>query len=68
MEGKVITAAVVSSGIDMALTLAAHEAGEAEARALQLVIEYDPEPPFDTGSLEKADVDTRRRATEYLMH
>ena len=51
----------------MALTLAAYDAGEAEARVLQFVIEYDPEPPFDSGSLEKADVHTRRRATEYLM-
>jgi putative intracellular protease/amidase len=42
VEGKVITAGGVSAGIDMALTLAAREAGEDEARALQLVIEYDP--------------------------
>ena len=46
IEGKVITAAGVSAGIDMALHLAAMEAGEDEARALQLVIEYDPDPPF----------------------
>jgi transcriptional regulator GlxA family with amidase domain len=67
IEGDVITAAGVSSGIDMALTLAAREAGEADARALQLVIEYDPEPPFDTGAPEKADEATRRRATEILL-
>jgi putative intracellular protease/amidase len=53
-QGKVITAAGVSSGIDMALVLAAHIAGEAHARAIQLAIEYDPEPPFDSGSIEKA--------------
>jgi cyclohexyl-isocyanide hydratase len=47
--------------------LAAMEAGEDEARALQLVIEYDPDPPFDSGSLEKADADTRRRATEHMV-
>ena len=53
-QGKVITAAGVSSGIDMALTLAARIAGEDMARAIQLAIEYDPEPPFDSGSTEKA--------------
>jgi transcriptional regulator GlxA family with amidase domain len=64
VEGKVITAAGVSAGIDMALTLAAREAGEADARAIQLLIEYDPEPPFDSGSLAKTDSDTKRRAEE----
>jgi putative intracellular protease/amidase len=53
-QGKVITAAGVSSGIDMALTLAAHISGEDIARAIQLAIEYDPEPPFDSGSTAKA--------------
>jgi putative intracellular protease/amidase len=53
-QGKVITAAGVSSGIDMALTLAAHIAGEEIAQAIQLFIEYDPEPPFDSGSTAKA--------------
>lgn len=53
-QGKVITAAGVSSGIDMALTLAARIAGEEVAQAIQLAIEYDPEPPFDSGSVDKA--------------
>jgi putative intracellular protease/amidase len=53
-QGKVITAAGVSSGIDMALTLAARIAGDDVAQAIQLGIEYDPEPPFDTGSPAKA--------------
>jgi transcriptional regulator GlxA family with amidase domain len=53
-QGKVITSAGVSSGIDMALTLAARIAGNAVAQAIQLRIEYDPEPPFDTGSIAKA--------------
>jgi transcriptional regulator GlxA family with amidase domain len=53
-EGKVITAAGVSAGIDMALTLAAEIAGEDVAKAIQLVIEYDPQPPFDAGSAAKA--------------
>jgi transcriptional regulator GlxA family with amidase domain len=53
-SGKVITAAGVSAGIDMALTLAAKIAGPHVAEALQLGIEYDPEPPFNRGSPEKA--------------
>ena len=53
-QGKVITAAGVSSGIDMALVLAAHVAGDDVAKAIQLGIEYDPEPPFDSGSPTKA--------------
>jgi putative intracellular protease/amidase len=54
-QGKVITAAGVSSGIDMALTLAALVIGEEGAKAIQLAIEYDPQPPFDAGSVEKSD-------------
>jgi transcriptional regulator GlxA family with amidase domain len=53
-QGKVITAAGVSSGIDMALTLAARIGGEELAQAIQLAIEYDPQPPFDSGSTSKA--------------
>jgi len=49
----------------MALTLAPREAGEDEARALPLVIEYDPQP-YDSGSLEKAEPETKQRATELL--
>jgi transcriptional regulator GlxA family with amidase domain len=49
-QGKVITAAGVSAGIDMALTLAARLAGEDEAKGIQLGIEYDPDPPFASGS------------------
>jgi transcriptional regulator GlxA family with amidase domain len=53
-QGKVVTAAGVSSGIDMALVLAAHVAGDEIAQAIQLGIEYDPDPPFDSGTPEKA--------------
>jgi transcriptional regulator GlxA family with amidase domain len=56
-QGKVITAAGVSSGIDMALTLAARIAGDDVAKAIQLGIEYDPEPPFESGSVAKAHPD-----------
>lgn len=53
-RGKVITGAGVSAGIDLALTLAARIHGDDLARALQLGVEYDPQPPFDTGAPEKA--------------
>ena len=53
-QGKVITAAGVSSGIDIALVLAARLAGDEVAQAIQLSIEYDPEPPFASGSADKA--------------
>jgi putative intracellular protease/amidase len=53
-QGKVVTAAGVSAGIDMALVLAARIAGPGVAQAIQLGIEYDPQPPFDAGSPDKA--------------
>jgi transcriptional regulator GlxA family with amidase domain len=53
-DGKLVTAAGVSAGIDMALMLAARVAGDAVAQAIQLGIEYDPQPPFDAGSPHKA--------------
>jgi len=53
-QGKIITAAGVSAGIDMALGLVALECGEEQAKMIQLTIEYDPQPPFDAGSVEKA--------------
>lgn len=53
-DGNVVTGAGVSAGIDMALTLAAAIAGDDTAKALQLGIEYDPNPPFDCGSPDKA--------------
>jgi putative intracellular protease/amidase len=55
VQGKVVTAAGVSSGIDMALWLAAQIAGDDFAKGIQLGIEYDPQPPFDSGSVAKAD-------------
>lgn len=57
VDGRVVTAAGVSAGIDMALTLAAQIAGDDIAKAIQLGIEYDPDPPFDAGSPEKAGPD-----------
>jgi len=54
IDGKYATSAGVSAGIDLALRLAAEIAGERVAQAIQLGIEYDPQPPFDAGSPEKA--------------
>lgn len=51
---KVVTAAGVSAGIDMALWLAGQLQGDDVAKAIQLSIEYDPQPPFDTGAPDKA--------------
>jgi transcriptional regulator GlxA family with amidase domain len=53
-QGKVVTAAGVSSGIDMALTLVARMTSDVVAQAIQLSVEYDPQPPFDAGAPEKA--------------
>ena len=53
-QGKVVTAAGVSSGIDMALALVARLTNVDIAQAIQLSIEYDPQPPFDAGSPSKA--------------
>ena len=53
-RGKMITAAGVSAGIDMALTLLAHLHGDEVAQCVQLAIEYDPQPPFDAGAPSKA--------------
>ncbi|HEY9331031.1 MAG TPA: DJ-1/PfpI family protein [Streptomyces sp.] len=53
-DGKYVTAAGVSSGIDMGLTLLGRIAGDEHAQAVQLLAEYDPQPPYDAGSPEKA--------------
>jgi transcriptional regulator GlxA family with amidase domain len=52
--GRIVTGAGVSAGIDMALALAARLCGEQVAMAIQLGIEYDPQPPFDCGSPRSA--------------
>jgi putative intracellular protease/amidase len=53
-DGKYVTAAGVSAGIDMGLTLLGRIAGDDHARIVQLATEYDPRPPYDAGSPEKA--------------
>jgi putative intracellular protease/amidase len=66
-QGKIITAAGVSSGIDMALTLVARIAGDDTAKGIQLSIEYDPQPPFNCGAPSKAEpavIDRVRQAMQ----
>ena len=65
-DGKFITAAGVSAGIDMALTLAGEIAGAEWAKVIQLLIEYDPQPPYDSGSVIKATPAIRTLATNEL--
>jgi transcriptional regulator GlxA family with amidase domain len=60
-DGKYVTAAGISAGYDMALALAARISGDDAARAIQLHLEYDPAPPFDAGSPEKAGPATTAR-------
>jgi transcriptional regulator GlxA family with amidase domain len=58
VDGKIVTAAGNSARVDMALWLTAQLAGETVAKATQLAMEYDPQPPFDSGALRKADPET----------
>ncbi|OBF23225.1 DJ-1/PfpI family protein [Mycobacterium kubicae] len=62
---RIITAAGVSSGIDMALRLVELLFDREAAQASQLLIEYDPQPPFDSGALAKADAATKARAAAF---
>lgn len=65
-SGKIITAAGVSAGIDMALYLASQLRGDDIAKAIQLAIEYDPHPPFDSGSVQKASQETIAHSKQLL--
>jgi putative intracellular protease/amidase len=65
-EGKYVTAAGVSAGLAMGLWLTGQIGGEARAKAIQLVIEYDPQPPFDSGHMSKASAATKAMATAAL--
>jgi cyclohexyl-isocyanide hydratase len=66
-QGNHISGAGVSAGIDMALALTERVHGRKLAESLQLTIEYDPQPPFDTGSPTKADASTLRLALRVLL-
>ena len=65
LEDRIITAAGVSSGIDMALRLSELLVDETAAKAMQLMIEYDPQPPFDSGSFAKSSDEVITRCAEY---
>ena len=65
LDHRILTAAGVSSGIDMALRLSALLVDDVAAKAMQLMIEYDPQPPFDAGHLEKAGDAVVERVIEY---
>jgi putative intracellular protease/amidase len=69
-QGKIVTAAGVSAGIDMGLYLAGEIAGAEVAQTIQLIMEYDPQPPFDAGSTAKASasvVEAARREMARLI-
>jgi transcriptional regulator GlxA family with amidase domain len=65
LDRRIITAAGVSSGIDMALRLVELLVDRTAAEAMQLMIEYDPQPPFDAGALPKVGADVLSRVGEY---
>ena len=67
LDRRIITAAGVSSGIDMALRLVEILVDDIAAKASQLMIEYDPQPPFDCGSMAKADDVVVTRVIEYAQ-
>jgi transcriptional regulator GlxA family with amidase domain len=67
LDRRIITAAGVSSGIDMALRLSELLVDDVAAKAMQLMIEYDPQPPFDCGHLEKAGDVVVERVIEYAQ-
>jgi transcriptional regulator GlxA family with amidase domain len=68
LDRRIITAAGVSSGIDMALRLVELLVDRTAAEASQLMIEYDPQPPFDSGSTAKAGAEVVQRVIEYAAH
>jgi hypothetical protein len=65
-DGNIATSAGVSAGIDLALWLAGQIGGDGRAKAIQLAIEYDPQPPFDSGHMSKASAATKAAATAML--
>ena len=65
-DGNVITAGGVTAGIDFALTLTARYAGEEAARRVQLALEYDPHPPFDSGTPSAAGEEQTRGLREHI--
>jgi len=65
-ENRIVTCAGVSAGIDLGLWLAGQIGGEGRAKVIQLSMEYDPQPPFDSGHMSKASIATKATATALL--
>jgi putative intracellular protease/amidase len=65
-QGKIVTSAGVSSGIDMALWLIGRIAGDEQAKMVQLAIEYDPQPPYDSGAPSKASASVLERSRAHV--
>jgi putative intracellular protease/amidase len=65
-EGDIVTSAGVSAGIDLALTLAGEIVGAERAKVIQLSMEYDPQPPFDSGHMSKASTSTKTAAAALM--
>lgn len=65
LDRRIITAAGVSSGIDMALRLSELLVDDVAAKAMQLMVEYDPQPPFDAGNVAAAGPEVMARLVEY---
>ena len=65
-EGDTVTCAGVSAGIDLGLWLAGQIGGEGRAKVIQLSMEYDPQPPFDSGHMSKASASTKALATAMM--
>ena len=65
-DDKIVTCAGVSAGIDLGLWLVGRIAGKAKAKAIQLSLEYDPQPPFDSGHMSKASASSKALATTMM--
>lgn len=65
-EEKIVTCAGVSAGIDLGLWLAGRIGGESRAKVIQLSMEYDPQPPFDSGHMSKASATTKAAAAALM--
>jgi len=67
LSERIVTAAGVSSGIDMAIRLVSLLVDDLAAQAAQVFVEYDPQPPFDAGHPSKVGPDVMGRLAEYRL-
>jgi transcriptional regulator GlxA family with amidase domain len=65
-QGNIVTCAGVSAGIDLGLWLVGRIGGDDKAKAIQLSMEYDPQPPFDSGHMSKASAATKASAVALM--